>query len=109
MSRTLWEILVPTQFNDGTPIRTRRHREWDRQMRAISGGLTILKPARGQWVCPEGKLFHERMIPVRILATESEMRKKIIPKTIRFYQQEAVMAYEISQKVLLIHVKEIQP
>ncbi len=105
--RTLWEILVPTQFNDGTPIRTRRHREWDRQMRAISGGLTILKPARGQWVNPEGKLFHERMIPVRILSTEREMRTLVMPRTARFYRQEAVMAYEVSNKVLILNTADL--
>lgn len=41
--------MVPCNFNDGTPVRTRHHREWDRQVRKISGGLTILPPSKGQW------------------------------------------------------------
>lgn len=43
----LYEILVPCQTNQGKPIRTRQHREWDRRVRLITGGLTILPPAKG--------------------------------------------------------------
>lgn len=101
----LWEILVPTTFNCGKPIRTRQHKEWDRRVRKISKGLTVLKPVKGQWVNPKGKLFHERMIPVRILATWAQMRQ-IVNMTIDFYQQEAVLAYKISSDIILIHKEE---
>ncbi len=102
--RPLWEILIPTQSNQGKPFRTRRHREWDSRVRRISGGLTVLKPVKGQWVSPEKKLFEERMIPVRILAYASEM-KKIINMTLDFYDQEAVLAYKISAEVMLVQRK----
>ena len=103
--RHLWAILVPTQFNDGKPIRTRYHRVWDAKVREISGGLTILHPAKGQWVCPEGKLYSERMIPVQILANESEI-DRIILMTGHYYKQKAVLCYEISRNVKLIHFDE---
>jgi hypothetical protein len=67
-NRQLWEILVPTVRNDGSPIRVRFHRVWDSHVRKISGGLTILPVAKGQWLDGD-KLYAERMIPVRILAT----------------------------------------
>lgn len=63
--RYLYEILVPTMMErDGkiSPIKTRYHRVWDDKVRAISNGLTILPPAKGQWVAPDGELFKERMI-----------------------------------------------
>ena len=44
----LWEIMVPTMYNDGRFVRTRHHKVWDDKVRAISGGLTIYKPAIGQ-------------------------------------------------------------
>jgi hypothetical protein len=93
--KDLWEILVPTIRNDGRAIRTRFHRVWDDKVRAISGGLTILTPAKGQWLNSKGILFAERMIPVRIYCAESEIRA-IAKMTRTYYEQEAVMFYKIS-------------
>lgn len=98
--RPLWEILVPTIRNDGTPIRTRFHRVWDEKVRGVSGGLTILTPAKGQWINSQGRLFTERMIPVRILATRPEI-ETIVDMTMKYYDQEAILAYKISDEVIL--------
>jgi hypothetical protein len=94
----LWEIFVPTIRNDGVPYRTRFHRVWDAKVRKIAGGLTIFTPAKGQWISPTGDLFHERMIPVRIACTEDQI-DQILKMTREYYDQEAVMAYQISSKV----------
>ena len=96
----MWEILVPTVRNNGRPFRTRHHREWDGRVRRISGGLTILTPAKGQWVSPDGILYAERMIPVRIVATREQI-SKIIKITIQHYDQHAVLAYKVSDEVIL--------
>ena len=93
----LWEILVPT-IMDEKPVRTRYHKNWDDKVRKISGGLTILKPAKGQWVSPSGKLFDERMIPVRIACTEKQI-EKIMDITLQHYRQEEVMAYRVSDLI----------
>lgn len=98
----LWEILVPTVRNDGKPYRTRYHRVWDQKIRQISGGLTILPVAKGQWVAPDGKLFTERMIPVRIVATRDQI-EQIVDLTMKYYDQLAVLAYKISDEVILKH------
>jgi hypothetical protein len=105
MTKYLWEILVPTVRNDGRPIRTRQHRVWDARVRGIAGGLTILTPARGQWVSPGGELFAERMIPVRIMAT-AEQIEVIADETARFYSQMAVMYYRVSDNVRIKHYGE---
>ena len=96
----LYEILVPCQTNKGKPIRTRQHREWDRRVRRITGGLTVLPPAKGQWVSPSGELFAERMIPVRIMADVS-MMQQIADMTATFYEQQAVMYYKLSDEVTI--------
>lgn len=98
----IWEILVPTIMPDGTPIRTRRHSEWDARVRCVSGGLTVMQPARGQWVSPSDGLFVERTIPVRIVCTRSEI-DAIADMTATFYEQEAVMYYCISHEVYIKH------
>lgn len=99
-TRKLWEILVPTIFNDGKPVRTRYHRIWDRKVYEITGGLTIMTPSKGKWVSPNGTLFAERMIPVRISCTREEI-EKIIDMTMKYYDQEAIMAYLISEEVII--------
>lgn len=110
VNKLLWEILVPTVRNDGRPIHTRFHKVWDEMVREISGGLTIMPVAKGQWVykekLPEGvtneTLFVERMIPVRIIATREEI-ETIISMTMEYYEQLAVLAYKVSDEVILRH------
>jgi hypothetical protein len=96
----LWEILVPTVRNSGKPIRTRCHKVWDERVRAISGGLTILHPAKGQWMGPGGALFAERMIPVRIFCS-AEQIEEIADMTAQHYGQLAVMYYKLSDTVVI--------
>lgn len=97
----LWEILVPT-LRDNKPVRTRSHKEWDSRVRRIAGGLTVLKPVKGEWVSPDGELFSERMIPVRIMCTEEQI-EQISDMTAEFYKQQAVMFYLISEKAVVRH------
>lgn len=96
----LYEILVPTIFNDTKgPVSTRHHKSWDMYVRNISGGLTILKPAKGQWI-HKGQLFEERVIPVRIACTPNQIRR-IAEFTKNHYRQIAVMFYKISTEVVI--------
>ena len=102
----MWEILVPTLRRvDGKPYRTRYHRVWDEKVRSITGGLTILTPAKGQWVAPRGQLHSERMIPVRIMATRGQI-EQIVDHTIVYYDQLAVLCYRISDEVIMRYAKE---
>ncbi|HIH11374.1 TPA: hypothetical protein HA241_04245 [Candidatus Woesearchaeota archaeon] len=96
----LWEILVPTHFSDGKMIPVIFHKKWDEKVRSITGGLTILKPAKGQWISPDGILFVEKMIPVRLICTRPEI-VKIINLTLDYYHQRAVLAYALSSEVIL--------
>lgn len=96
----LYEILVPTNRNDGRPISARFHRIWDKKVMEISGGVTILSPAKGKWSSPDDELFDERMIPVRIACDENDI-EKIIDFTMDYYEQLAVMAYVISDEVII--------
>lgn len=122
--KVLYEILVPTIYGDSMkPIRTRHHKEWDKFVKKVTGGLTILSPAKGIWV-NEGVDYPEKVIPVRVMCEEPyESAKlvydnrgiwvgtkfptgpdtyqidKIIDFTIKHYRQKAVMFYVISNQV----------
>ena len=99
-TRCLWEILVPTVRNNGKPFRTRYHRVWDKKVREISRGLSILTPLKGEWISEEQEVFRERMIPVRIPATEKEINE-IVDMTLEYYEQNAVLAYKIANDFIL--------
>jgi hypothetical protein len=101
----LWEILVPCVRNSGKPFRTRHHKEWDRQVRKISKGITVMTPAKGQWLNADGDLYEERMIPVRIACGEDEI-KKIMDIAAKHYKQRAIMAYLVSDFVLIKEYNE---
>jgi hypothetical protein len=104
MKKSLWEILIPANSNKGKEFSLEHHQKWDEKARAISGGLTILKTGKGEWTSPSGKIFYDKMIPVRVYCTEKEI-DSIIDFTIKHYNQEAVMAYEISRNVKIVERK----
>lgn len=106
MTTHLWEILVPTIRNDGRPFRLRYHRVWDEKVREISGGLTVMKPALGQWVDPKTQdVYTDRTIPVRFIATREQM-KKIVAMTCIYYEQLAVLCYRIADEVVMMTIEE---
>ncbi len=98
--KELWEVLVPRAFNDGMKVPLFHHRAWDERVRKIIGGLTILKSAKGIWESPSGEIFQEEMIPVRVACTELQVNA-IIDITIAHYDQIAVMAYRVSDYVII--------
>lgn len=104
MTKSLWEILIPVHSNEGKDFSLEHHKKWDEKAKTMSGGLTVLKSGKGQWISPEGKTFHDKMIPVRVYCTEKQMNE-LIQYTIKHYNQEAVMAYEISRNVKIVHKK----
>lgn len=97
--KSLWQILVPCNYNDGRPVRTRHHREWDRRVGNILEveGVTILPPAKGKWVDEDGTVYKDRVIPVNLIATEKEM-EKVADMTALHYDQIAVMYFLLSDK-----------
>lgn len=101
-NKLVWEIMVPTVRTNGKPYRTRHHREWDKRVRRISGGLTIHPVSKGQWISEgTGEVYVERMIPVRIVATREQM-DEIIDITLNHYSdQEAVLAAVVSTEYIL--------
>lgn len=97
----MWEILVPTVSNEGKPYRLRYHKVWDKKVLDISGGLTIMKPALGQWVNPaDHQLFHDRVIPVRFIGTHTQ-KDEIVDMTCIYYDQLAVLCYAVGEKVTM--------
>ncbi len=100
MKTELWEILVPASNNSDQKFTYDHHKEWDAFVKKITGGVTIMKTAKGEWVSPTGKLYIDRSIPCRIVCTEEQI-SEIIDFTIDHYKQEAVLAYRISTNVIL--------
>jgi len=99
--KSLWQIFVPVADNNGNEFKILKHKEWDYKVKDIAGGLTINKRSRGIWQSPmTGKMFEEKMIPVSILCTYDEI-EKIILMTLNHYGQQAVMCYEISDKIMI--------
>ena len=100
MKKELWEILVPATNNKDMKFTYEHHKEWDAFVKKITGGVTIMKTAKGEWVSPTGKLHIDRMIPCRIVCTEEQI-SEIIDFTIDHYKQEAVLSYKVSTHVIL--------
>jgi hypothetical protein len=102
MSKELWEILVPASNNKEKEFTYEHHKAWDTFVKDLTGGVTIMKTAKGQWVSPTGELYIDRMIPCRIACTRHEIFQ-IIKFTMEHYSQEAIMAFKISDEVIIAH------
>ena len=100
MKTELWEILVPASNNKDKEFTYEHHKAWDEFVKNLTGGVTIMKTAKGQWINPKGELYKDRMIPCRIICTKEQIIK-IIDFTIEHYDQEAVLAFKISDDVIL--------
>jgi len=92
MTKKLWEILVPGGYGFN------HHAIWDSKVMDIAGGLTVLRPLKGRWVSPDGEVFKEPMIPVRIMCTDKQI-VKIADMTMEHYGQQSVMVYKLSDEV----------
>mgnify|MGYP003442728795 CR=1 FL=1 len=99
----LYTILVPTRWGDRPeiPIRKKHHKEWDKRIIKIAGGLTILSSGLGKWNF-QGTTFNEKVIPVMVMCNEKDIRK-IIDITISHYKQKAVMYYCVTQEVEVVY------
>jgi hypothetical protein len=99
LSTSLWEILVPATM-DGEELPVSYHKVWDDFVERLTGGLTILKSTKGKWVSPNGKTFHERMVPVRI-ACPARQIEQIAVFTAERYKQEAIFVYKVSDNCFI--------
>jgi hypothetical protein len=100
MERQFWEIFVPMTTNIGAKIPVEYHRAWDEKVKAISGGLTILRAVKGDWLF-QAKWFKEKVIPCRILATREEM-DAVVDITLEHYgDQHCILAYQISNQIIM--------
>ncbi len=107
--KKLWEILVPTKMKFGGNVKPqviaeKFHKAWDGKVRKIAGGLTAMRSAKGHWVSPDGELFVEKMIPVRIYCSYDEIHL-ISDMTAKHYKQQSIMFYLISTEVVIKHYK----
>jgi len=107
MKTEMWEILVPASNNKDQNFTYEHHKEWDAFVKKITGGVTIMKTTKGEWVSPTGQLYIDRMIPCRIFCNEEQINM-IVDFTIKHYNQEAVLCYRISDNVILKHKSEIK-
>jgi len=98
----LWEILVPTQLNDGFKIKIEHHKKWDDFVQKITNGLTIQKTSKGIWINQKDIKYEEKMIPVKIACTKRQIQK-IADFTAEHYQQEAVIFYKVSREVYIFN------
>lgn len=99
----LWQILVPTITNEGKPVKTRHHRVWDKKVRELAGGLTVMpKNVAGYWLDENSSIvYNERMIPC-LIACEESIIEKIADWTAKHYKQLAIMYYLISDNVKIV-------
>lgn len=101
--KKLWEIFVPIKIK-GKKFSIKHHQMWDEKVCLIAEGLTLFKKKKGRW--KSGDIIHkEKMIRVRIGATDEEMRS-IAEVTCTHYQQEAVAYYLISPEFHIFQPKK---
>lgn len=100
LTEPMWEIFVPASSDDNE-FTYDHHKQFDEYVKQKAGGITILRGAKGEWISPEGKLFKDRIIPCRICCSQCDILG-IMKFALKHYRQKAIMAYKISDQVLMI-------
>lgn len=95
----LYQLLIPTTL-DKKEILEDYHQAFYDTIRAISGGLTVLHDAKGQWTSPNGDAIYEAMIPVLIHCTQPQF-EHILDYALEYYQQQSVFAFVMSTEVII--------
>ena len=102
MGTPVWIVLVPAENNNRSEFLVEHHQRWDAFVRKITGGVTIMKSAKGHWLSPTGKLYSEKVIPCTIICTKEQVLQ-IVEFTATHYHQEAIAYYKISDEAYIYH------
>jgi hypothetical protein len=101
MKIKVYRILVPATTNDNNEFSIEHHQVWDKFVRKLVGGVTIMKSAKGQWLNSDGILYMDKMIPCDINCTKKQI-KAIADFTKKHYNQEKIAYYKISNGMKFI-------
>jgi len=93
----LFEILIPAER------KLEHHLDWDAKVTSITGGLSIMPIIRGHWQSDLECIVREKMVPVRLIASDEQMLQ-IAQLTGEHYQQKSIMYYVISQEAFVVSV-----
>ncbi len=96
----LYEVLIPKRDNDNKPFSKRHHEAFTQQVRQAAGGLSVCPDVNGEWM-DNGRVYKERMTPVRI-ATSARKIRKLAELAKEHYRQLSVMYYPVSQSVTFV-------
>lgn len=96
--KRMWELLVPVQLNDGTPVSN--HDTMFAWIRGLCGGLTVCPQVQGHWEGPDKRLYVEPMVPVRFYAEPATMRR-VADVVRQSYKQECVCVVCLGEALFL--------
>lgn len=100
LTEPMWEIFVPASYGKNE-YTYEHHKKFDEYVKQKAGGITVLRGAKGEWISPEGKLYKDKIIPCRICCSQCDI-VNIMKFALKHYNQKAIMAYKISDQVLMI-------
>ena len=94
---TLYEMLIPTQFNDGQST-AQEQVAFQNDCLKLAGGYTELGQATGAWKSPDGHVYHDATIPFRV-ACDAATAHHLAVDAKALFKQEAVILYPVSSGV----------
>ena len=100
-NKQLWKIYVPEFWPDAGKIPVESHKEWDKKVCEIAGGMTLLQREKGRWMDGLGGLQPDAMIPVQIACSRDQILT-IALMTKTYYKQEAIFFYKVSDEVWVV-------
>jgi len=102
-NKSLWEIMIPKNIDKHTIFHVSSHRQWNKYVEELTGGMVFFSNLDRRWISStKTSPYFDNKIPVRIFCSKEQM-DKIIDFTMQHYDQKHVIAYELSNNIILKH------
>jgi hypothetical protein len=97
-----YDLFLPLQYNDGSPIEPRKFRELQRQLLAHFDGFTYFpQPNEGFWKMG-GLVYHDEIVIYRVLSPKPRTAKRFLS------QLKEVLKKEFRQEEILIVERDVE-
>lgn len=102
-----YSVIVPTNYNDGTPIPEELIQDFELEVMILTGGITRESTTEGKWLGPDRKIYIDKGIKYAIAVNEEKLQElqNLVRKHMKIFGQLAY--YREIDKQIDVDIEEV--